>query len=154
MDQPLNNHPGGANLGLSRRTIILTCAVAASLACLGAGFIALISSGAIGGSAIGVAPQVTFDLVEPVLCQPGETLEFHSIRRSYHLPGESEPRLECVDEAGLRRDVLGRGILYVLGAVFLATWLIAFLLIAIPLVIAALLLVRWFKRRGLRVPTI
>ena len=77
-----------------------------------------------------------------------------SIRRSYHQPGESEPHLECVDEAGLRRDVLGRGILYVLGAVFLTTWLVAFVLIAIPLVITALLLVRWFKRRSLRSSTL
>lgn len=152
MNQSRIGSDDSSRAGLSRRTSLLTCAVAVTLACLAAGFIALISSGAIGGSAMGLAPQVTFDLVGPVLCQPGETLEFSSIRRSYHQPGESEPHLECVDDAGLRRDVLVGGILSVLGAVFLVTWLVAFLLIAIPLVIVALLLLRWFKRRGLRAP--
>ncbi len=153
MDRYQNNRPDGPKPGLSRRASLLTCAVAASLACLGAGFIALISTGAIGGSAMGVAPQVTFDLVEPVLCNSGETLEFNSVRRSYHQPGEGEPHLECVDETGLRRDVLGQGILSILGAVFLATWLMGFLLISIPLGITALLLVRWFKRQDLATST-
>ena len=91
-----------------------------------AGFFALLAMGGIGGTAMGVAPEYSFGRVKGIVCPEG-TLEYFSVERSYHQPGESEPHLECVDQDGSREDVLIPAILSVLVGTFLVVFLIIFL---------------------------
>lgn len=91
-----------------------------------AGCTALTAMGAVGGVGIGVAPEFSFGLVKGVVCPEG-TLEYYSVQRSYHRPGESEPHLECVNTAGDKADVLLQGIVALLGLTFVATFAIIFL---------------------------
>ena len=91
-----------------------------------AGLCALVMMGAIGGTAMGVAPEFSFGLVADLVCPEG-TLEYYSVQRSYHEPGESEPHVECVSEEGEREDVLLPAISAVLGLTFAAVFVIAFL---------------------------
>jgi hypothetical protein len=107
-----------------------------------AGFFAIISAGAFGGVAMGVAPEFTFGLVEGIVCQEGTSLEYSSIQRSFHLPGESEPHVDCVSEDGARKDVLLPAILAVLGLTFVAMFLAAFIFVLIPTEIVVLLVSR------------
>lgn len=98
-----------------------------------AALMALILAGALGGVAIGVAPQATFGLVKGVLCLPGTELRYSSVQRSYHQPGESEPQLECVWPDGRSQDVLLRGIVAVLGLAFLSSFAAVFVPVFVPL---------------------
>ena len=88
-----------------------------------AAFTALVSMGGIGGVAMGVEPEFTFGLVADFVCPEG-TLDYYSIQRSYHEPGESEPHLECVAENGESEDVLLQAIGAGLGLSFVAGFLI------------------------------
>jgi hypothetical protein len=99
------------------------------------GFCALVSMGGIGGLAMGVAPEATFGLVENFVCPEGASLEYYSVQRSYHEPGESEPHVECVSADGTREDALLRAVLTVLGGAFL----IVFAPLFIPLALLALI---------------
>lgn len=105
-----------------------------------AAFAAILTAGAVGGVAMGVAPQPTFGLVEDLLCAEGFQLQYSSVTRSYHQPGESEPHLECVGPAGESEDVLLEGILAVLGLATLGSFAAAFLPAYLPLSILAVLL--------------
>ena len=111
------------------------------------GFCALVSMGGIGGVAMGVAPEFTFGLVGDFVCPEGASLEYYSVQRSYHEPGESEPHVECVSVDGTRENALIPAILTVLGGAFL----IVFVPLFIPLAILALVvphkLVGAFRRR-------
>jgi hypothetical protein len=102
-----------------------------------AGFTALILSGALGGVAMGVAPEPTFGLVAGVICPQGSSLRFYSVTRSFHRPGESEPHLECVGPGDENKDVLLQGILAVLGLSFAATFVTVFVPIHVPLSLLA-----------------
>jgi hypothetical protein len=108
------------------------------------GFIALISIGVIGGTAMGVIPEFTFGLVEDYVC-PGARLEYSSVQRSYHQPGESEPIVECVDEQGGREEAL----LPAITAVLVGTFLIVFLAIFLPGVILGSVIVFVMTRKAL-----
>ena len=90
-----------------------------------AGFIALILFGAIGGVAMGVAPEPTFTLVKDFICPDG-TINYYDVQRSYHRPGESEPHVECIGADGQSEDVLPEAIFTVLGLTFAGVFLIIF----------------------------
>jgi hypothetical protein len=107
-----------------------------------AGFTALILFGAIGGVAMGVAPESTFGLVAEVVCPEGTSLKYFDIKRSYHEPGESEPHVECVGENGVSEDALLEAILVVLGLTFAGLFLVVFMPLFIPLAIIGLVLTR------------
>jgi hypothetical protein len=107
-----------------------------------AGFTALISFGAIGGVAMGVAPESTFGLVAGVVCPEGTSLKYFDVKRSYHRPGESEPHVECVGENGGIEDALLEAILVVLGLTFAGVFLVVFVPLFIPLGITGLVLTR------------
>jgi hypothetical protein len=92
------------------------------LAACVAGFLATILFGAIGGVAMGIAPKTAFGWTAPLLCPPGSFLEYRSVVRSYHRPGESEPHLDCYWRGDRREDVLLKGIALVLGG----SWLLVF----------------------------
>ena len=102
-----------------------------------AGFASLILGGALGGVAMGVAPEPTFRLTEGLLCADDARLEYFSIRRSYHRPGESEPHVECVAADGTRQDVLLKAILVVLLIAFAAAFTSVFVILLIPFSLAA-----------------
>ncbi len=105
------------------------------------GFNALILMGGVGGVAMGVAPEFSFGLVADVVCPEG-TLEYYSIQRSYHEPGESEPHVECVSEEGESEDVLLLAVLAVLGLTFAAAFVITFPLMWLPLAVVAWIVTR------------
>jgi hypothetical protein len=107
-----------------------------------AGFIALITAGGVGGVAMGVAPEFTFRQVEGLVCPDGTSLEYYSVQRSFHNPGESEPHVECVSEDGTVQDALFRAILTVLGVTFLGVFLIAFFGLLIPIEVIVLFISR------------
>lgn len=125
--------------------------IAVVIAIIIASIFALILAGAIGGVSIGVAPESTFGLVERFICPEGSHLEYLSIKRSYHEPGESEPFLKCVSENGTETDVLGKGIF----AVILLFYIFAFFLAFIPCLFVALfvpdLLINWVKGKKIRI---
>ena len=108
-----------------------------------AGFTALISFGAIGGVAMGIAPDSTFSLIEGIVCPEGTSLKYYQIKRSYHEPGESEPHVECI-EAGqvVSEDVLPEAVLVVLGLSFAGVFLAVFVPVFIILAIIAFILTR------------
>lgn len=106
---------------------------------LSAVFIALVSFGAIGGVAMGVAPEYTFGLVGGLVCPEGTEINYFSIKKSYHEPGEVEPHLECVGEDGAAQDVLLKAIGLVLGICFAGVFVVAFVVMEVPLGI-----VGWF----------
>jgi hypothetical protein len=111
--------------------------VALSLACAAAAFVGLPLAGFLGGGAIGVAPDLAFGIVEPVVCPDGSYLEFTAIRRSYHRPGEAELHVECVAADGSRKDVLLPAVLSVLGVAFLAVFAPVLVLVGLPLTLVA-----------------
>jgi ABC-type antimicrobial peptide transport system permease subunit len=111
-----------------------------------AGFVALILFGAIGGVAIGVAPDTTFGLVERFVCSEGSSLNYYDIQRSYHEPGESEPHVECVGENEESEDVLLEAILVVMGLSFAGVFLAVFVPGAIPLAVIGLFLTEKIMR--------
>lgn len=113
-----------------------------------AGLCALVSMGGIGGTAMGVAPEFSFGLVADMVCPEG-TLEYYSVQRSYHEPGESEPHVECVGEDGEREDVLFPAVLAVLGLTFAGGFVIAFLPAWVVLA-----LVGWFVTRRVMTPEV
>jgi hypothetical protein len=115
---------------------LLAQVVALSIACSAAVFVGVPSAGFLGGTAIGAAPEFAFGSVERFICPDG-TLEFTSIRRSYHRPGEFEPHLACVGADGDRVDVLFRGILSVLGVAFLVAFVPVLLFVGTPLALLA-----------------
>lgn len=118
-----------------------------------AGFTALTLFGAIGGVAMGAAPEATFGLVEDVICAEGSSLHYYEVKRSYHEPGESEPHLECVGEDGESEEVLLRAILVVLGLSFAGVFLAVFVPLFIPLAVLGLVLTRKaMHARDRRVP--
>ena len=104
--------------------------------------------GALGGVAMGVAPERTFRLTEGLLCADDARLEYFSIRRSYHRPGEGEPHVECVAVDGTRQDVLLKAILVVLLMAFTAVFVSAFLALLIPFSLAAYFAGRDIKGRS------
>ena len=106
-----------------------------------AGFCALISMGGIGGTAMGVAPEFSFGLVEAIVCPEG-TLDVYSEQQSYHRPGESEPHVECVSADGSREDVLIPAILAVLGSTFAIAFVVFFVPVFLPLAVLAWILTR------------
>lgn len=97
---------------------------------------AIIMTGGIGGIAIGLAPEITFGLVDDIVCPEG-TLEYYSIQRSYHGPGEFEPHLECVSDKGEHDDVLFPAFLWFFGVIFTVLFVIIFLVLYIPLGLVA-----------------
>ncbi len=111
-----------------------------------AGFLAFVISAAAGGVAMGVAPVFTFRQVEGWVCPEGTYLEYDSIQRSYHEPGESEPIVECVSEDGSRQDRLLQAILAVWGFLFLGIFLIIFFGALIPIELLFLIISR--RRAG------
>jgi hypothetical protein len=120
---------------VSMRKQTIGCLGSLLLAAVIAGFLAIILFGAVGGVAIGVWPKATFGLVAPLLCPATTSLDYHEVIRSYHQPGESEPHLDCVQPNGTREDVLGKGIVIVLGG----AWLILFGATFLPLTFLFLL---------------
>jgi len=127
-------------VGKPLRIHLLAQIVAITLACSVGGFIALVSFGAIGGTAIGVAPQFAFGLVEGYVCPEESRLAISSIRRSYHRPGEAEPVVECVAPDGTRQDVVGQSIVAVLALAFLIVFVPTIVVIGVPLAVIAFLL--------------
>ncbi len=115
--------------GAARLSIQLGALSAAAMA---AGLTALILMGAIGGVALGVAPEFTLGLAAPLICPQGTTLDYYAVQRSYHRPGESEPHVECVSADGTRQDALLKAIAVVLGLTFLIAFVPIFLAMAIP----------------------
>ena len=99
---------------------------------------AIVMMGVIGGAAIGLAPEITFGLVDDIVCPEG-TLEYYPIQRSYHGPGEFEPHLECVSDDGDHDDVLFPAFLWILGVIFIVLFVIIFLVLYIPLGLVAFL---------------
>lgn len=116
-----------------------------AVAGVSAAFSALVLTGGIGGVAMGVAPEFSFGLVADIVCPEGR-LEYYSVRRSYHQPGESEPHVECVGEEGQREDVLVPAILAVLGLTFAAVFVSAFLPVWILLAVTGWFVTRRVKR--------
>lgn len=97
--------------------------------CSISGFIALTTFGAVGGISIATAPEPTFKLFAPILCDDGTELQYRSERYSYHEPGESTPFVECIDSSGnVVKDVTGAAIL----ASMIASFLACFLPLCIP----------------------
>jgi len=133
-------------MGRRFRFHLLAQVLAWTIACSMAGIVGLIGSGAIGGIAMGVAPEFAFGLVEGYVCPEGSSLSYTSVRRSYHRPGESEPVIECVAPDGTRQDVVGRSILAVLALSLLAVFVPSLLIIGVPLAIVAYLLGRLVLR--------
>ncbi len=86
---------------------------------------------------MGIAPAQTFALTQGIVCPSGE-LEYSSIRRSYHKPGESEPHIECVSPDGGHRDVFFPAVVTILG--------IAFLGVLIPVFVIGALVVGLLQR--------
>jgi hypothetical protein len=127
---------------------LLAQLIAWTIACCSAGFVGLTSFGALGGVAMGVAPEFTFGIVERAICPEGAQMEFNSIHRSYHQPGEREPHLECVAADGARLDVLLPGILSVLVLSFLVTSGPILLGVGLPLTAIAYLAARAMAKRG------
>lgn len=125
------------------------CLIYGGLALVAAGGVAMfaiIMAAAIGGAAIGVAPEWSFGLVKPVIC-PGESrLHYYSIERSYHEPGESEPHLECISDDGQNQDVLLAGIAAVVVGTFLLFFGLSFIAIYLPLAVLAFYLMRKFNQ--------
>ncbi len=111
------------------------------------GFCALVSMGGIGGVAMGAAPEATFGLVGDIVCPEGASLEYYSVQRSYHKPGESEPHIECVGADGTREDALLPAILTVLGGTFLAVFAPLFIPLAILALVVPHKLVGAVRRR-------
>ena len=107
-----------------------------------AGFAALTLFGAIGGVAMGVAPEPTFGLVQDIVCPDGANIKYYAVKRSYHQPGESEPHLECIREDGQSEDVLLKAILIVLGITFIGVFLIIFIPVFIPVAIVGIVITR------------
>jgi hypothetical protein len=128
-----------------RRITLVAELLALLLACGLAVFPALTLGGALGGVAMGVAPEPAFGLTEGVLCEEDARLEYFSVRRSYHRPGESEPHLECVAPDGTRQDVLPEAILVIVSGAIVAVFAGSFVILAIPFSLAA-----WFVARGWR----
>jgi hypothetical protein len=112
------------------------------LIALFAGFLAFVISAAASGIAMGVAPVFTFRQVEGWVCPEGTRLEYDSIQRSYHEPGESEPIVECVSVDGSRQDRLLQAILAVWGFTFLGVFLIIFFGVLIPVELILLVISR------------
>jgi hypothetical protein len=82
---------------------------------------ALIFMGAAGGSSFAVAPEFNLGLVEGLICPDGTRVEYEEIKRSFHLPGESQPHTTCINDLGEEvEDVTLKSIGAVLGMYFLA----------------------------------
>jgi hypothetical protein len=128
-----------------KRIALVAPILALLLACGLSAFPALALGGALGGTAIGIAPEPVFGLTDGLLCTGDARLEYFSVRRSYHLPGESEPHLECVEPDGARHDVLPQGIVIVVLGAIVAVFAGSFVTLAIPFALAA-----WFVGRGWR----
>ena len=107
-----------------------------------AGFTALTLFGAIGGVAMGVAPEPTFGFVEDIVCQDGSKIKYYEVKRSYHEPGESEPHVECISEDGQSENVLLKAILVVLGITFAGVFLVVFIPVFIPVAIIGFIIAR------------
>lgn len=135
MRRPLLIH-----LGVQILMLITACCCALNLA--------LPMAGMIGGMSAVVAPEPLFDLVEPLVCSDGSTLEYEMNQRSYNRPGEYELELYCVSSDGARQNVLAEGLLGMLGAAFAVFFIplliITFLVLAVP----AFFIVRWFLKRS------
>ena len=93
--------------------------------------------GFIGGVAIGVNPQDTYQIVSTIVCPEDSELTYYDIKRSYHSPGESEPHVECVYDDGRREDVTLPATLIFLGLVFGISVVLIFLTLFIPLSVLA-----------------
>jgi hypothetical protein len=128
-----------------KRIALVAPILALLLACGLSAFPALALGGALGGTAIGIAPEPVFGLTGGLLCQGSARLEYFSVRRSYHLPGESEPHLECVEPDGTRHDVLPEAIVIVVWGAICAVFAGSFVILAIPFTVAA-----WLASRGWR----
>ena len=110
--------------------------------CFGAGFCALTTAAVVGGVGMAVAPEKAFSLVERFVCPSGTHIEYYSIKRSYHEPGESEPHIECVSPKGVRLDKTLSAVFTVLGLTFALVFLAILVVAFIPLSIATLLRTR------------
>lgn len=96
--------------------LIMVCAIS--------GFVAFTTFGAVGGVSIAAAPESTFKLFAPILCDEGTEMQYREERYSYHRPGESTPFVECVASDGtVVKDVTGSAIGISLAASFLACFL-------------------------------
>lgn len=82
-------------------------------------FTAIIFAAGFGAPATVMAPEFHYQLLEDVLCPEGTTIDFYSVQRSYHEPGESEPHVECVYEDGTRIDKTLQGFFAPLGMYFI-----------------------------------
>lgn len=98
---------------------LLVAGIAAIIALVAAIFL----SGAVGGMAVGVAPEFSFGLVSNIVCPDG-MLVYSSIERSFHQPGESEPFVECVGPDGVSDDRFLPAISAVFGLAFGAVFLL------------------------------
>ena len=79
---------------------------------------ATILIGGIGGTAIWIAPEFIFGIVDEIVCPEG-TLEYYW---SYQEPNTYDAHIECVCNEGVREDVLFTAILGVLGVAFLVAF--------------------------------
>ncbi|HRQ24234.1 MAG TPA: hypothetical protein PLF42_12475 [Anaerolineales bacterium] len=114
------------------------------IVCSISGFVALTTFGAVGGVSIAAAPETTFKLFAPILCDEGTELQYRSERYSYHEPGESTPFVECIAPDGtVVKDVTGIAILVSMAASYLA----CFLPLCIPGGILALVIPPFLLRR-------
>lgn len=114
------------------------------IVCLISGFTALTTFGTVGGVSIATAPETTFKLFAPVLCERGTELQYRSERYSYQRPGESTPFVECIAPDGtVVKDVTGTAFLLSMVASFLA----CFLPLCIPGGILALVIPPFVLRR-------
>jgi hypothetical protein len=114
------------------------------IVCSISGFVALTTFGAVGGVSIATAPEPTFKLFAPILCDEGTELQYRSERFSYHEPGESTPFVECIAPDGtVVKDVTGTAILVSM----VASFLVCFLPLCIPGGILALVIPPFLLRR-------
>lgn len=96
--------------------LVMVCAIS--------GFVALTTFGAVGGVSIAAAPESTFTLFAPMLCDKGTEMQYREERYSYHRPGEFAPFVECVAPDGtVVKDVTGTAIMVSLAGSFLACFL-------------------------------
>ncbi|MEK6221337.1 MAG: hypothetical protein N2D54_03730, partial [Chloroflexota bacterium] len=85
---------------------------------------ALIFMGAAGGTSFGVAPEFNLGLVEGFICPNGTSAKYESIKRSFHLPGESQPQVTCINDLGEEvEEVTLKSLGAVLGIYFLVCFL-------------------------------
>lgn len=121
--------------------LVIVCAISS--------FIALTTFGAVGGVSIAAAPEFTFKLFAPLLCDEGTEMQYRQERYSYHRPGESTPFVECVAPDGtVLKDVTGTAIAISLAGSYLACFLPLF----VPGAILALIIPPILLRRKNKTP--